>query len=33
MVAYNRGDYLPAVKLIRPLAQVGERQGAERHRV
>ena len=23
MVAYNRGDYVPAVKLIRPLAQTG----------
>jgi TPR repeat protein len=23
MVAYNRGDYLPAVKLFRPLAQAG----------
>ena len=23
MVAYNRGDYVPAVKLFRPLAQAG----------
>jgi TPR repeat protein len=23
MVAYNRGDYVPAVKLIRPVAQAG----------
>src|SRR5262245_48639559 len=23
MVAYNRGDYMPAVKLFRPLAQAG----------
>ncbi len=23
MVAYNRGDYVPAMKLIRPLAQAG----------
>ena len=23
MVAYNRGDYVPAIKLIRPLAQAG----------
>ena len=23
MVAYNRGDYLPAIKLIRPLARAG----------
>jgi TPR repeat protein len=23
MVAYNRGDYLPAIKLLRPLAQAG----------
>ena len=23
MVAYNRGDYVPAIKLIRPLAQTG----------
>ena len=23
MVAYNRGDYLPAMKLFRPLAQAG----------
>jgi TPR repeat protein len=23
MVAYNRGDYVPALKLIRPLAQAG----------
>ncbi len=23
MVAYNRGDYVPAMKLIRPLAQTG----------
>lgn len=23
MVAYNRGDYVPAVKLLRPLAQAG----------
>jgi TPR repeat protein len=23
MVAYNRGDYVPAVKLFRPLAQTG----------
>jgi TPR repeat protein len=23
MVAYNRGDYLPAIRLIRPLAEAG----------
>ena len=23
MVAYNRGDYLPAIKLFRPMAQAG----------
>ncbi|MGQ0686687.1 tetratricopeptide repeat protein [Bradyrhizobium sp.] len=23
MVAYNRGDYVPAIKLLRPLAQAG----------
>ena len=23
MVAYNRGDYMPAIKLLRPLAQAG----------
>jgi TPR repeat protein len=23
MVAYNRGDYLPAIKLLRPLARAG----------
>ena len=23
MVAYNRGDYVPAVKLFRPMAQAG----------
>src|SRR5690348_14578516 len=23
MVAYNRGDYVPAIKLLRPLAQTG----------
>jgi len=23
MVAYNRGDYLPVIKLLRPLAQAG----------
>lgn len=23
MVAYNRGDYVPAVKMLRPLAQAG----------
>ena len=23
MVAYNRGDYLPAIRLFRPLAEAG----------
>ena len=30
MVAYNRGDYLPAIKLFRPLAEAGN---AKAHRI
>ena len=26
MVAYNRGDYLPAIRLFRPLAENGNRK-------
>ena len=26
MVAYNRGDYLPAIRLIRPLAEAAIRR-------
>ena len=32
MVAYNRGDYLPAIRLFRPLAEAGIRRGKPRAR-
>ena len=28
MAAYNRGDYVPAIRLFRPLAETGQCQGA-----
>ena len=29
MVAYNRGDYVPAIRLFRPLAEAGQSEGAK----
>ena len=28
MAAYNRGDYVPAIRLFRPLAEQGNAEGA-----
>ena len=32
MAAYNRGDYVPAIRRFRPLAEKGKSEGAKRHR-